>query len=154
MSGNDRELVRRRFRRQRSAYHVLRAICLSVVGTVAIAFIGLRPASSQTPDVCPVTLRWDSPGDPSIEEYEVRWGQASGVYTAQSPRLPETALSYSTTVPRGRWYFAARAVNGAGLLSAYSNEVSVDVQCGTTGDQRRPPQAIDGLVWVLVIEGE
>lgn len=54
--------------------------------------------------------------------YRVSWGQVSGDYTGTA----ETAAAeYQVTdLGAGIWYFAVQAIDSAGLVSAYSAEVS------------------------------
>ena len=77
-----------------------------------------------------VTLAWDaSPGTNVIANYKVYYGVASATYTNTVAAGTNLTVSVSNLVVGATYYFAATAVDTAGLESDYSAEVSTADSC-------------------------
>ena len=70
-----------------------------------------------------VTLAWDRSNDSSVTGYNLYYGQASGTYTNVVPCGPATSIVISNLALGVSYYFAATAINEAGLESGFSSEV-------------------------------
>jgi hypothetical protein len=84
-------------------------------------FLTAVPLLAATSDV---TLAWDASVDEAIiTNYELGWGTAKGTYTnfVTAGLLHEKTL----TLADGTWYIAARAKDARGVVSVWSNEVSI-----------------------------
>lgn len=73
----------------------------------------------------PVALQWTGSDDPDVTGYRVKWGAQSGVY-AQSVEA-FTDLTWTISLPPGKWFIAVVTYDALGLESAPSNEVTVIV---------------------------
>lgn len=70
-----------------------------------------------------VTLAWDESPSVGVVNYRVYWGTNSGSY--QFSTNVGMAFTQTVNLPhRGRWFFAATAVDSYGIESDYSNEAS------------------------------
>ncbi len=79
------------------------------------------PLSAATSDV---TLAWDASIDEaSITNYELGWGTVKGTYT--NFVLAGILHEKTITLADGTWYIAARAKDARGIVSVWSNEVSI-----------------------------
>jgi hypothetical protein len=74
-----------------------------------------------------VTLAWDASTDPTIVGYNVYYGQSSGTYTNQVFAGQHASSVVSNLAATATYYFAATAVNAAGLESLFSSEVVYQV---------------------------
>lgn len=75
-----------------------------------------------------VALSWDPPLDgANVARYLVRYGTASGQYSAVTNVGPQTFAVLRGLLGGRRYYFAATSVSAAGEESWYSNEVFFDV---------------------------
>ena len=80
-----------------------------------------------------VTLAWDpSAGTNVIANYNVYYGVASATYTNVVAAGTNTTVSVSNLVEGTTYYFAATAVDTAGLESDYSTEVSAVINRAPT----------------------
>jgi hypothetical protein len=72
-----------------------------------------------------VTLAWDpSPGTNLIANYRAWWGAASATYTNHVNAGTATTVTITNLIGGVTYYFAATAVDTAGMESDYSGEVS------------------------------
>jgi hypothetical protein len=96
-------------------------VVLALLVIVATAFAIGRT----TPPPASVTLAWDaSPGTNVIANYKVYYGVASRTYTNTVSAGTNLTVAV-TNLSRGvTYWFAATAIDNAGLESDYSNEVS------------------------------
>jgi hypothetical protein len=84
----------------------------------------IRVSASNAPPQS-VTLAWDpSPGTDAIANYNVYYGVARATYTNVVAAGTNTSMPISNLVVGTTYYFAATAVDGSGLESDYSTEVS------------------------------
>ena len=103
------------------------SVALSVVrrrSVSALAFFGvfvLLPISSFA--VGNLSLAWDPSPDGSVVSYKVYYGTASGVYN-NSIATSGTTMTVSNLVEGVTYYFAATSLDGDGLESDFSSEVS------------------------------
>ncbi len=74
-----------------------------------------------------VTLAWRPSTDPTVVGYDIYQGTTSGVYTSKLDAGDATNLTISDLVAGTTYYFAATTVDGAGMISPFSNEVSCKV---------------------------
>jgi len=73
-----------------------------------------------------VTLAWDPSPDENVDHYVVYWGTESGNYTQNSPPINDATSYTVASLEEGvDYYFAAKAVGGAGLESDFSNEAAI-----------------------------
>ncbi len=115
------------------------AMDVSTGTLVAIAPIGdLAPpappllSSVETGEPGCATATWVQSGDPTVIGYVVAYGNQSvangeTVNYEHSMEVGATGSADACFLPQGRQYFAVRAKNIAGMLSAYSAERSVDI---------------------------
>jgi hypothetical protein len=97
-----------------------------------------------------VTLAWDpSPGTNIIANYNLYYGAASGTYTSSVSAGTATTVSISNLVEGTTYYFAATAVDTAGLESDYSTEVSALIPVKLTNQ----PPTLNALANVTINEG-
>ncbi len=120
---------------------------MTALATVAAVWLVATPAPQATPSVEPTgstaatsgagtptaagavkthRVTWDRSTEPDLSGYVISWGDRPGVYT-QSKRVGAQATSADLEVAPGTdgVYVAIRAVDGAGVLSGYSNEIAV-----------------------------
>lgn len=86
------------------------------------------PAQAQS-----LTLQWDPPTDTATAGYILKYGTASGVYTAQIKVGLVTLYQVNNLSPSVRYYFVVQAYNADGVLSSPSNQVSAIAPSGTSG---------------------
>jgi hypothetical protein len=91
-----------------------------------------------------VQLAWDASTSPSIVGYRVYIGNSSGSYNPCIPIGNQTTYT-AAGLTDGTWYFAVTAVNGDGLESGFSNEVSKII-----GSSDTTPPAISGVTSLSV----
>ena len=92
-----------------------------------------------TPPLGSVTLAWDkSPGTNVITNYYVYYGVASATYTNKVMAGTNLTAIVSNLVRGVTYYFAATAVDNAGLESDYSTQVFT-----TINTQPAPPPALN-----------
>lgn len=73
-----------------------------------------------------VELAWDANTEADLAGYVVLVGPASRIYTRSISVGPATpSVTVTGLTPGATYYFAVRALNAAGMLSALSNEVSI-----------------------------
>jgi hypothetical protein len=82
-----------------------------------------------------ITLAWDASDDPTVTGYKVSYGTQPGTYTTTVD--VGNLLSWQVDLPGSQYYFAVRAYDAAGNLSAYSLEVgdAAGVALRSPGDQ-------------------
>ncbi len=100
-----------------------------LVVLVLMVFLMLAPSAAAQS----IRLAWDPPiSSQSAVSYEIQRGTATGTYThVMQVGVGVTTADVTGLTPGVRYYFVVRAVDGAGLRSGPSNEVSV-VAPGTT----------------------
>jgi hypothetical protein len=74
-----------------------------------------------------VTVLWDSNVEPDLAGYHIAYGFAPGQYTGLVDVGNQTSYSFTTLQTGTTYYFAVRAYNSSGLLSAFSAEVSATI---------------------------
>lgn len=74
-----------------------------------------------------VRLAWDASTSTNVVSYNIYYGVASGTYTNVASVGNVLACTIGNLVMRTTYFFAATAVNAAGLESDYSSEVSYHV---------------------------
>lgn len=74
--------------------------------------------------VTSVKLGWNPGTDPCIAGYNIYYGVASGIYTNKVPLGVTTNATISGLLEGTTYYFAATALNAAGVESRFSNETS------------------------------
>jgi len=90
---------------------------------LALAALGLQ----RTADGATVTLQWDSNREQDVAGYLVSYGTQSGQLTTTADAGNHTSYQLSELETGRTYFFAIRAYNTAGLISAPSNEVSVAI---------------------------
>lgn len=93
----------------------------------AFALMLLFMASALPAEAGSVWLMWDSNSEQDLKGYVVLWGTASGSYTGLIDVGARTSASVPNLKEGARYYFAVRAYNESGLISAPSGEVSAVV---------------------------
>lgn len=88
----------------------------------ALLLLG-RPVSAGV-----VQLTWDGSSDPEVAGYLISYGTQPGVY--RSTVDAGSVATVSLSLPAGSYYVVVQAYNVTGLLSAYSNEVTIAVTDG------------------------
>src|SRR5688500_14448445 len=88
---------------------------------LAIALTSILPIASEAADV---TLAWDSNAEDDIAGYHVGYGLASGNYTAVVDVGNATSHRLFNLESNRTYFFAVRAYNFKGIVSAFSSEVS------------------------------
>ncbi len=102
-----------KFRRTRKSAFLILLICLH----------SFAPTCSLAADS--VTVAWNPSPDPSVVGYNLYYGgTASGVYTNLVPAGSATNAIVSGMVAGATYYFAATSLDGTGLESDFSNELS------------------------------
>jgi len=93
-----------------------------------------------------VTLSWDANTEDNLSYYTIYWGTASGNYSQNSGDIG-LVTEYTVDIPDDgqSYYFAATAVNTAGLESDFSNEVSTVDDDGWIDDASTKPEAVTNL---------
>jgi hypothetical protein len=90
-----------------------------------------------------VTLAWRPSTDPTVVGYDVYQGTTSGVYTSKLDAGDATNITISGLVAGTTYYFAATTVDGTGMISPFSNEVSYQVPANSapmaTNAPNQPP---------------
>jgi hypothetical protein len=97
--------------------------CFSIV----VVIITLLLASRETNFSQTVTLQWDPSSDPDVVGYNLYYGVASQVYTNFFAAGPAPMATVSNLTAGLIYYFAATAIDSAGLESTYSGEVAYQV---------------------------
>jgi hypothetical protein len=78
-----------------------------------------------------VTLAWDENSEPDLDHYVVYWGVTPGDYSYNSGNIGlDTEFSVEIPDDGYAYFFAVTAVDGSGLESDYSNEVSTEGSSG------------------------
>lgn len=86
-----------------------------------------------------VTLNWTASPDVPADSYDVYRGTAAGQETTLVNTTPITGTSFVDTPGAGVWFYIVKSVNGGGLQSVPSNEISVTVPL-------QPPSGLTGAV--------
>jgi hypothetical protein len=90
-----------------------------------------------------VTIDWNANPETDVDFYRLYRGSEPGSYE-DSLDVAGTTETVWCHLPDGEHYFAARAHNAAGLLSALSQEVSASVSNGST-QPPLPPATVDAV---------
>lgn len=69
-----------------------------------------------------VTLDWYRNPEPDVNHYRIYYGNYSGVYFDCTDVFNQTNVTL--LLPAGTWFFAATALNDAGMESRLSQEIS------------------------------
>lgn len=72
-------------------------------------------------------MAWDASSDPNVTGYNLYYGAVSQQYTNMISATQSTSIAVSNLISGGTYYFAATAVNAAGLESLFSTEVSYQI---------------------------
>ena len=99
-----------------------RGRCAALVLCLVSSLLALLPFSALAAKS--VTLVWSPSTDPNIASYNVYYGAASHSYTNLISAGNATNATISDLVEGVTYYFAATAVDNAGLESDYSNEAT------------------------------
>lgn len=96
-------------------------------GTITISPTTPVPPPASGPGT--VTLGWDASPDTSVTGYKVYQGGLSGVFTNSYSVSGRSTTTYQVSNLKGgiTYFFTCSATDGAGLESAYSNEISYQV---------------------------
>ena len=128
-------------------------VCSDRVRRVALTllllgvFIALAPLTSFA--ASSVTLAWDpDSGTDIITNYNIYYGAASATYTNTVAAATNTMVTISNLVNGTTYYFAATAVDTAGLESDYSTEISALIGSLLTNQ----PPTLDSLANVSINE--
>lgn len=73
------------------------------------------------------TLFWDVSGSPGVNRYEFRFGTNSGAYQTTNVVMGGTKSNATFTLPAGRWFAVAYALNVSNGVSEASNEVQFEI---------------------------
>ena len=109
---------------------VMRRGCLICFWSFCLAWLALCGVAN----AATLTLAWNPNPEPDIAGYVLYWGTQSGVYTSNSNVGNVTVQQVTGLADATFYYFAVRAYNTAGLMSAYSSEVA-----GQTSGGGPPP---------------
>lgn len=101
---------------------------------MALALLGMGAirAEAAPSEGKSITLAWDPSTGPNVSGYNVYYGTASGSYSKTISSGMATNATITDLTAGVTYYFAATAVDTAGLESAYSNEVEFTMP-GTVG---------------------
>ena len=123
----------------------LRRVALTVL--LSSVFIALAPLATFA--ASSVTLAWDpDSGTDIITNYNIYYGAASATYTNTAVAGTNTTVTISSLVDGTTYYFAATAVDAAGLESDYSTEISALIGAMLTNT----PPTLDALANVTINE--
>ena len=123
----------------------LRRVALTVL--LSSVFIALAPLATFA--ASSVTLAWDpDSGTDIITNYNIYYGAASATYTNTALAGTNTTVTISSLVDGTTYYFAATAVDAAGLESDYSTEISALIGAMLTNT----PPTLDALANVTINE--
>ena len=103
---------------------------------VAVAAVFL-PGPLRAADV---NLAWNPSPDTDVTGYRLHYGTTSGVYSTKLEAGPTTSWKVTDLAPGLTYYFAATALNAAGIESAYSNQVSWSAPAADTQPPAAPAQ--------------
>jgi len=95
--------------------------------TIVLALVAAAPFMAPAARAESVTATWNPSPDPTVVGYNLYYGGASQTYTNMVPLSNITSAVVSDLLPGSQCFFAATAVNAAGLESAFSNEVAYQV---------------------------
>jgi hypothetical protein len=76
-------------------------------------------------------LSWQPPNGPTsstLTGYRIRYGQAPGSYSRTVELADASLRSYDIALTTGTYYFAMSTLNGSGVETARSNEVSKTIE--------------------------
>ena len=79
-----------------------------------------------------VTLAWDASSSSGVTGYRVYYGTASGNYPYYQDSGNRTTYTLANLNAGTTYYLAVSAMNSAGLISAYSNEVVYTTATGSS----------------------
>ncbi|MGB7746176.1 MAG: fibronectin type III domain-containing protein [Verrucomicrobiia bacterium] len=102
-----------------------------------------------------VTLAWRPSTDPTVVGYDIFQGTNSGVYTRTLDAGDATNITISGLVAGTTYYFAATTVDGTGMISPFSNEVSYKVPTNsapTVTNAPNQPPTLNTISNLTVIE--
>ena len=140
---------------RRPRHYMLFVVSFERVRRVALTvlFLGLLVALTPFASFATgtVTLAWDpSSGTDIVTNYNIYYGAASATYTDTVPAGTNTTVTVSNLVEGTTYYFAATAVDTAGLESDYSIEVSALIAAAQTNQ----PPTLDALADVTINEND
>jgi hypothetical protein len=96
-----------------------------VVRSTACALLGLALVP-QVAAAGSVTLTWNANGEPDVAGYRLVYGTRPGDYTLEIDVRNRTTFTVTDLVS-GRYYFAVKAYNTAGITSLPSSELQVTI---------------------------
>ena len=135
--------------RQRMSFIVCSNRLRRVVLTVLLSSVFIALAPLATFAASSVTLAWDpDSGTDIITNYNIYYGAASATYTNTALAGTNTTVTISSLVDGTTYYFAATAVDAAGLESDYSTEISALIGAMLTNT----PPTLDALANVTINE--
>lgn len=86
------------------------------------------PAAAQLPGITQnVTLEWNPSISTNVVGYDIYYGILSGVYIDEIPVGNVTNLTVLGLLEGTTYYFAGKAVNSAGIQSAFSSQLPLTV---------------------------
>ena len=98
-----------------------------VARSIVAALLAAAPFLSASAWGQGVTLAWNPSTDPTVTGYKLYYGGATQSYTNMVAVGSTTNATISGLLPGGEYFFAATAIDGVGLESAFSNEISYQV---------------------------
>ena len=123
-------------------------IWLALLLILGVVFLAAQMARGGS-----VTLAWDpSPGTNVISHYNIYYGSDSGNYTSVVNAGSALTCTISNLIGATTYYFAATAVDTAGLESDYSSEVSTCI-IGTNILVRITSVNATNLQWSQTLSG-
>jgi len=109
---------------------------LSVAGA-ALLLLGLAPSAHAASAI----LSWSANTDPDLGGYIAYWGGTSRSYSNQSDVGAPRSLTIPGLVAGNTYFFAVKAYDTSGNLSAFSSEVSLTIPSSTPADTTAPSVA-------------
>jgi hypothetical protein len=110
--------------------HTARVLSRSrhVAGSIVLALAAVAAFLSASAWGQSVSLAWAPSTDPDVAGYILHYGGATRAYTNRVVAGRLTKAAISGLLPGAEYFFAATAVNSAGLESDFSNEISFSFQ--------------------------
>jgi hypothetical protein len=101
-----------------SVCNIFKYLCFFVVTATVLSSPVTQAYSAQT------TLSWNASTSSGVSGYKLYYGTASGAYSQSVDAGNTTSYTVASLADGQKYYFAAKAYNSTGNLSAYSSEVS------------------------------
>lgn len=121
-----------------------------LLATITLAAVIMAIFLWSVADSADIKLAWNPNPETNITGYILSIGTASGVYSSMLSVGPVTRATATGLDPGRVYYFALRAVNSSGLISAYSTEVNrlVTVNDVVKKTKVTPLYSVDMNAWV------